>query len=73
MSTFDKIQQVIEKAQSDYDFRDRLIENTKATLEEEGFVFPPEVTDVQVVLDTRSTMHFVLPLDREGEGDNWVC
>jgi len=64
--------QVVEKALSDSSFMSALLSDPKGTLESEGFEFPPSVTNVQIVQDTESTVHFVLPISR-GDEDPIFC
>jgi len=63
---------IVDKALSDSDFMAQLISDPKGTLEGEGMVFPSEVTSVQIVQDTQTTVHFALPIPR-GQGDDIFC
>ena len=66
-------QKIVERVLGgDSDFELALTNDPKGTLEKEGFVFPDEVTDVKIVQDSQSTIHFVMPIPR-GEGDNIFC
>lgn len=67
-----KYDEVVQQALSDPDYKERLLSDPKGTLQQAGFDIPDDV-DVEIVLDTATTMHFVLPVDREGEGDSWIC
>jgi hypothetical protein len=53
-------QQLIAKSWADEAFKQRLLADPAGTLEQEGFAIP-EGTSVEVVENTSSTMHLVIP------------
>ena len=64
-------ERVANRAMTDVDFKEKLLKDPKGTLVGEGFDFPEGVS-VQVVFDTASTMHFVLPFDHTDGGDRFI-
>jgi len=62
-----KIGQVIAKAWSDALFKERLLKNTKAVLQEEGVELPPGV-EFRAIEDTDTLVHFIIPARPPGVG-----
>ena len=54
-------QQIIEKAMKDEDFRKRLIEDSKFTLEKETGVSIPDSVNIKVLEEDAQTFYLVLP------------
>ena len=61
-----KLGQVVAKAWQDEAFKQRLLANPQAVLQEHGIAVPDGVT-VRVVEDTAETKHLVLPTNPAGE------
>jgi hypothetical protein len=60
---------LIERSLADEDFRQRLLENPRATMEQELGVRLPEEVQVQAVEETADTIYLVLPsISAVGEG-----
>ena len=62
-----KYVKLIAKAWSDVSFKERLLADSRAVLEEEGISVPPGV-DVKVVEQTDTQLFIVLPSPPEGVG-----
>jgi hypothetical protein len=60
------INNVIAKASTDEDFKQKLLTNQAATLREAGVEIPPGV-EVRVLEDTDQVRHIVLPVKPSGE------
>jgi nitrile hydratase alpha subunit len=61
-----RINNVIAKASTDEDFKQRLLTNQAASLRDEGVEIPPGV-EVRVLEDTDQVRHLVLPMKPSGE------
>ena len=61
-----KINEILAKSWTDTDFKHRLLTETAATLKAEGMEVPDGYT-VNVHENTGNTLHFVLPLNPNGE------
>jgi hypothetical protein len=72
MSSSSKYEGVVNHALADAAYKEQLISDPKGTLEAAGFQFP-EGVNVQIVYDNATTMHFVLPINRQGGGDGFIC
>lgn len=64
--------QIVAKAWLNAGYRDGLLANPKAVLESEGVHFPDGM-QVQVLQDTASLHHFVIPLRPAGVTDQWIA
>jgi hypothetical protein len=60
-----KYAKLIAKAWSDESFKERLLTNSRAVLEAEGFSVPPGV-DVKVLAQTDTQLFMVIPIKPEG-------
>lgn len=57
---------IVARAWADDEFRDRLVANPKAVLRENGLEIAPDV-QVNVVEDSGSVRHFILPANPAGD------
>ncbi len=71
-SNAELLAKVVQKAHEDPKFLKQLESDPKGKLKEAGVNIPDDV-DVELVRDTRSKTHFVLPMDRGLGDDNIIC
>ncbi len=63
-------QQIIERAWRDDSFRQELLRDTKAVVAREYGIYLPENMNLVVHEETPTTLHFVLPRNPAGAGDD---